>query len=75
MGGLIEHARFFDFSEDRAAEMIKAMAATISENWEPLALRLGIDCEDIEIYRSAFEHVEKDKALNIGAPPHRWDRL
>lgn len=65
---LIEHAPFFDFSEDQAAETINAMAATISENWESLALRLGMDREDIKIYRSAFEHAEMDKALNINAP-------
>jgi serine/threonine-protein kinase HipA len=64
---LIDHAPFFDLSGDQATEAVNAMATTISENWESLALRLGMDREDIKFYRGAFEHAEMDKALNICA--------
>lgn len=65
---LIEHAPFFDITEDEAMMTMIDMAETISENWEPMAERLGMERHDINVYRNAFEHEEIYKALNLGKP-------
>lgn len=62
---LIEHAPFFDLTEDQAAGNLHGMATTISTKWEPLAERLGMTRDDIKTYRPAFEHREMTKALQL----------
>ena len=64
---LIEHAEFFDLSEDTASDIVHSTARTIADSWEPLAQKLGLDREDVRTYRPAFEHNEMDKALALGA--------
>lgn len=68
---LIEHAAFFDLSEDAAVQIVKSTAQTISENWEHLAHEVGFERQDIKTYRPAFEHAEMDMALSIGSQKGR----
>ncbi|WP_320188647.1 type II toxin-antitoxin system HipA family toxin (plasmid) [Agrobacterium rosae] len=68
LDALIEHAPFFDLTEDQAAQNIHDMATTINTNWEPLAERLGMTRDDIKTYRPAFEHREMTKALQLDQP-------
>lgn len=63
---LVEHAPFFDLSKDQAAQSVCAMATTISERWETLAVRLGMDRNDIRTYRPAFEHTDMKNARALG---------
>jgi len=65
---LFEHASFFDISSDEAAGTIGNMAATISENWEPMAQAYGLDRASLNIYRPAFEHDDMKVALALGQP-------
>jgi serine/threonine-protein kinase HipA len=65
---LIEHATFFDLSSDVAVDAIRSMATTISENWESMAQKYGLDRAGLNIYRPAFDHNEMKVALALGQP-------
>lgn len=64
---LIAHASYFDLDEDAAVASVASLATVVSEKWEVLAQKLGMDREEVRIYRDAFEHPEMDKALALAS--------
>lgn len=65
---LIDNSLFFDVTEEDAREWLHAMATTISERWRDLAKDCGMSRRTIDIYHTAFQHDETDKALKLGQP-------
>jgi serine/threonine-protein kinase HipA len=68
---LIDHADYFEISEDDAVGLISDMADTIRSGWRDLARSNGLSSKDISDYRPAFEHSDMEFSVSLGdrVPP------
>jgi len=62
---LLEHAFYFEISNDDAATMAATMSGIIKEHWVGLARQLGMNDSEIAEYRPAFEHSEINFAAAV----------
>ncbi|MEW5423974.1 type II toxin-antitoxin system HipA family toxin [Amorphus sp. 3PC139-8] len=72
---LIEHAPFFDLTEDEGAAIVHATATEVSQSWRPIAESLGMTRADIAAYQPAFDHPEMQKARAMTPRSSDHDRI
>ena len=65
---LLEHAFYFEMSEDDAIRTMSHMAETIESHWEYLAKDTGMTRAEIHAYRDAFDHDAARFALALSSP-------